>query len=80
MSTKPRALTLIAALFLIGACTGTPTSAPSADAQRDAIPSQDGGWGYGSGGWSEQDTASVATTSADSAVGRGGGGAIGSGN
>jgi hypothetical protein len=74
-------MSVIAALIVIAACTGTPTAARDTEAvQGHGKPSLEEGVGLGSGGWSQQDTGWVTTASADSASGRGGGGAIGSGN
>lgn len=75
--------TSLAGLLVLTACTGTPTATPdTTKAPGDAAARfEGGGWGYGSGGLSQQaDSGSVATASADSSTTGRGGGAIGSGN
>lgn len=67
----------LAGLLVLAACNSTPTSGDGVS--RDGASFDEGGWGYGSGGWS-QDDSSAATASTDSVATERGGGAIGSGN
>lgn len=76
-------LTSLAGLLVLTACTGTtPTATPDTTKVpgHAAARIEGGGWGYGSGGLSQQDSGFVATASSDSSTTSRGGGAIGSGN